>query len=143
MENVCEKWKDDEVMQWAKYSRNKIEKEGDLEVNSTLSMKLIYSYLEEQDIEIKSDTNELLGYEIKKLLKHARKHLSTNDFESAVIKIKRNCITTSLVTWELLNAFSYVYYKIYECCFLLGKYLNSPLDEKICNINNIDLYGNE
>lgn len=137
--NVLNRWKDDDVMQWAKNSRNTIEKEGDLELFSTLSTTLIFSYLEEQDIKIECGRNELLGYGIKKLVRLAQKILPSGVSDAAVIKIERKWITTSLPSWELLHALSYVYARVYECCQLLGRHLECQIDKCIPDTSNVDL----
>jgi len=41
--HVLNAWASDKVMTWAKDSRNKIEKEGDLDLHSELSATLIFS----------------------------------------------------------------------------------------------------
>lgn len=43
-ENVIKPWANDPLMTWAKNSRNQIEKEGDLDLYSSLGVSLIYSY---------------------------------------------------------------------------------------------------
>lgn len=135
--NVLQKWSNDDVMTWAKDSRNVIEKEGDLEMLSTISTLLIFSYLSEKDIELDCNQNELLFYGIKKLSRFAQKHLPTSVSDAAVIKIQRKWVANSLPSWELLHALGYIYTRLYECCVLLGEYVGSPINSKI-RTDNID-----
>jgi hypothetical protein len=138
-ENVLNRWKEDEVMQWAKNSRNTIEKVGDLEMFSSLTTTLLFSYLEEEDIEIKCGRNELVGYGTKKLIRFAQKNMPTGVSDAAAVKIERKWVVTSLSSWELLHALSYVYTRVYECCQLLGEHIQSPIDSKIPDKGSSDL----
>ena len=72
-------------MTWAKDSRNKIEKEGDLETFSTLEALLLFSYLEEQDLVIRLRRKELLTAGVKKLVRLSEKVLPTGVSDAAVI----------------------------------------------------------
>ncbi len=138
--NVLNRWEDDEVMLWAKNSRNIIEKEGDLELYSSINATLIFSYLKEEDVVIECGKAELLGFGVKKLARFARKHLPTGISDAAVIKIERKWITSSLPEWELLHALSCVYSRIYECCELLALYLGAPIDNSIPGVGLVDPY---
>src|SRR5450830_1948767 len=51
-------WSGDEVMLWAKESRNVIEKEGDLEMFSSLSVALVYSYFAKNDVSVQISREE-------------------------------------------------------------------------------------
>lgn len=136
--NVLTTWSDDEVMTWAKNSRNVIEKEGDLEMLSTLNALLIFSYLSEEDIEMDCSQNGLLYFGVKKLIRFAQKTLPSSVSDAAVIKIERKWVANSLPAWELLHAISYIYSRMYECCQLLGAHLDSPIDNKIIQANAVD-----
>ncbi|QFG78925.1 hypothetical protein F6A13_09980 [Acidithiobacillus sp. 'AMD consortium'] len=82
-------WATNPIMVWAKDSRNKIEKEGDLELNSTLNLCLIFSYIVEQDVKIITGRSELLKAGTKKLIRFARKNMPSHVIESSAIKIER------------------------------------------------------
>ena len=140
---VVTPWGSDEVMQWAKDARNTIEKEGDLELNSTLSVKLIYSYLEENDIPIQCDRAELLTAGIKKLVSHAQKILPIGVADAAAIRIARQWVTSSLPNWELLHALVYVYGRIFDCCQSLAMQFGDSIDERIKSTYEIDHLRNE
>lgn len=135
--NVLNPWSTDKVMTWAKDSRNTIEKKGDLELFSSLSATLIFSYLEEQDMRIELD-HRALGLGVNKLARFASKNLPAGISENAVIKIERKWVTSSLNTHELLHALTYVYARIFECCSTLGIYLDDPIDPSIPTPSNID-----
>lgn len=130
-ENVLASWKQDELMKWAKDSRNKIEKQGDLEMYSSLKTTLLFSYIEEQDIEIEYPDEKYIRYGIKKLVRLAQKALPSGTSDAAVVKVERTWITKSLPEWELLHALNYVYSRMYECCDSLGIHLGSRINNEI------------
>ena len=80
-ENVQVPWAQDPVMTWAKDSRNQIEKEGDLEMRSTLTLSLMHSYLEEFDAKIKTGRDELLFAGMTKLRRLAEKESAYGSHE--------------------------------------------------------------
>ncbi len=128
---VLDGWAQDRVMTWAKDARNTIEKEGDLEINSTLSVSLIYSYLEEEDITVPCGRTELLGAGVKRLIRFAQKHLPTGIADAAGIRIERSWITAGLESLELLQALVYVYSRLYDCCKSLAIQLERSLPKSI------------
>lgn len=121
---VINSWRNDELMTWAKESRNKIEKQGDLELNSSLDVSLIFSYFEQEDIKLKIGKDELLGYGIKKLVRLAQKSLPTGISDAASVRVCRKWVTVGLENWELLNALVYIYcrhYDVYQSlCYHMG-----------------------
>lgn len=129
--NILQPSSNDEIMKWAKTSRNKIEKEGDLELNSSLSVSLIYSYLPNDDIIIKTTNSELLCSNIKQLINIAKRHLPTGISDQAFVKIQRQWITSSLNKYELFHALTCVYSRTYSYCLILSKHLNLHLSDKI------------
>lgn len=122
--NVVKKWADDPLMQWAKESRNFIEKQGDLELNSVLRVSLFFSYLEEEDIAIEVDRGYLVSAGIKKLVRIALQKLPTGIADAAAVKIERRWVSENLNSWELLHAISIVYSRIEECCRSLSEHLD-------------------
>lgn len=124
---VIKPLKTDELMTWAKDSRNKIEKEGDLETFSTLEAVLLFSYLEEQDLVIRFRRKELLTAGIKKLIRLSEKSFPTGVSDAAVIRIERQWIANSLQEWEMLNAFVYIYTQVYRSCQALAEHIGSHL----------------
>ncbi|WP_039918750.1 hypothetical protein [Cellvibrio mixtus] len=123
-ENVLDKWVGDDVMRWAKDSRNIIEKQGDLEFNSTLTVTLIFSYLEEDDLQMPVGEKELLTASVKRLVRFAQKYFPTRLTDVAGVKIERAWVTKSLEKREILSALEYVYARQYDCCEALAKHLN-------------------
>ena len=91
------------LMKWAKDSRNKIEKQGDLEMFSTASAKLIFSYDDTEDVEFLS-CNSMLSINVKRLVRIARKDLPTGVLDASAIKVERRWVGDSLPDWELLHA---------------------------------------
>lgn len=129
--NIIDAWKGDAVMKWAKDSRNTIEKEGDLEMYSSLYVTLIYSYYTEQDITIPCGRAELLGANVRKLKRLAAESLPDAISESAVVKTERTWVANTLPKWELLEAFKYIYSRLYVCCSDLAMHLAGALNEEI------------
>ncbi|WP_438403646.1 hypothetical protein [Aeromonas veronii] len=130
---VIKNWNNDVLMTWAKDSRNKIEKEGDLELHSKLSTTLLFLYDEKHDIHLECGRNELINYNVKKLIRLAQKKLPTGFMDSASIKIERRWVANELPEWELLNAIIYIYGKIHTCCVSLSQHLNSHFDDSIAS----------
>lgn len=140
---VTTPWGCDEVMKWAKEARNKIEKEGDLELNSSLNVTLLFSYLEEEDVQIQCGRTELLNASIKKLVRLAQKKLPSGVADAAAVKIERRWVTVSLPEWELLHALIYVYGRIYNCCKSLAQQFGDSLDSSIPNTSSFDRLRDE
>ncbi|HEY9135322.1 MAG TPA: hypothetical protein VIM85_05980 [Pseudomonadales bacterium] len=128
---VVKAWGRDDVMSWAKEARNTIEKEGDLELNSSLKLTLVFSYLVEDDVEIQCGKKELLNAGVNKLVHLAEQNLPSGVSDAAVVKIERRWVTAMLPNWELLQALAYVYARIFGCCKSLAKQLGTPLEECI------------
>lgn len=124
-------WASDTVMSWAKDSRNKIEKEGDLELHSKLELTLFFTYLIEQDIRLSTGRTELLKAGTKRLLRFATKNLPSNVIESAAIKVERKWVANTLASWELLHAFSYIYTTLYRMCQELAIQLDTKIDSAV------------
>lgn len=129
--NVLEPWSSDPVMNWAKDSRNHIEKEGDLDVHSTMSAKLFFSYLEEEDITIPCPNAELLRANVKRLLRFASQVLPSGVANEAVVQIERRWVANLLPTHELSNALLYVYARVYDVCVALARHLEFKLSESV------------
>lgn len=124
---VLDGWAQDQIMTWAKDARNTIEKEGDLDINSTLNVSLIYSYLEEEDVTVPCGRFELLGAGVKQLIRYAQKQLPTGIADAAGIRIERSWITAGLESVELLQALIYIYSRLYDCCKSLAIQLGRTL----------------
>jgi len=84
--NVLQPWASDPVMSWAKDARNVIEKEGDLEMQSTLRATVLYSYISDEDMVIEVNRRELLQANIDRLLQAARQKLPPGIADAAVLK---------------------------------------------------------
>jgi hypothetical protein len=140
---VLQPWQNDIVMSWAKNSRNIIEKEGDLDLNSTLIATLVTSYLTEQDATVKTGRAELLGAGIKKLMRLARKQLPTGISDAASIKIERRWVTASLADWELLHALTYVFTRTHEVCQSLALQLKIEMDPSIDDPSDFERFRDE
>ena len=137
-EEILKRWSGDAIMTWAKDSRNKIEKEGDLELHSHLSVRLIYSYREEEDIAIQCERKELLGANIKRLINYAENKLPRGVADASVLKIERRWVANSLPTQELLKAFTYIYSRLRVAAVSLADHLGDALDESIPDATEFD-----
>jgi hypothetical protein len=135
---LVDSWQADAVMNWARDARNTVEKEGDLELNSTLKLTLIFSYLVENDASVQPGRVELLGAGLKKLVRFAQKKLPTGIAEDAVVKIERRWVVAALPQWELVHAMSYVYARLHEACRIAATNMNSSIDSEIVGPNEFD-----
>lgn len=125
---ITVEWGQDAVMKWAKDSRNKIEKEGDLDLHSTLNMALFWSYIAEQDKSISTGRVELLQAGTKRLVRFARKYLPSGVVDSSAIRIERRWVANSLPDWELLQAFTYIYAAHYRMCKGLAEHIGQAFN---------------
>lgn len=130
-ENVYNPWHSDRIMKWSIASRNTIEKVGDLELHSTVNATLIFSYIEKQDYEISLNKQIFLGANIKRLTRFARSKLPSGVSDVSVIKVERRWIANTLPDFELLQAFRYIYTRMFEACTSLSKHLGSNLEKSI------------
>ena len=138
-ENILRAWKDDVLMRWAVESRNTIEKEGDLELHSTLSLSLMFSYLEELDLYVQTENRLLLYANLKQLIRFAQKELPSGMSDAAVVKVERRWVASSLPDWELLQVINYVYARLFECCDSLACHLGSAIDVSIRQPGSLEL----
>ena len=136
--NVGQGWAKDQVMLWSKEARNVIEKEGDLETNSELHASLIFSYDESLDVTVECGRDELVAFNIHRLLKLASQRLPQGVAADAVVRIRRRWVANSLPAHELLNAISYVYGRQRTLCVELAKHLATELPESIPELSAID-----
>ena len=141
--HVLQPWSTDPVMTWAKNARNVIEKEGDLEMQSTLQVAVLYSYLANEDMVLEVNRKDLLGASIDRLLKAARNALPLGIADAAVLKIQRRWVANTLPNHELIYALSYAYAQLHRVCSMLAKHLNSALDSSIPHPTSIDPTSND
>lgn len=136
--NVIDPWGSDARMKWAKDSRNTIEKVGDLELHSSSSATLIIGYLQETDIHVDVRRKELIGANIKRLIRFAEKKLPSGVSRGAVVRIERKWVANTLPEWELLTALVYVYSRAKEVCQNLARHLDSALPPEIPDPTEFD-----
>lgn len=129
--NVLQPWASDRVMSWAKDSRNIIEKEGDLEMQSTLQVAVLFSYEAEEDMAIEVGRRELLQASVEQLLKTAHRTLPPSVIDAAVLKIQRRWVANTLHDLELIHALTYTYAQVYRACEALASHLGKTLDPSI------------
>jgi len=137
-ENIYDPWHADKIMKWSIASRNTIEKEGDLDLYSTVNATLIYSYIEEQDRFISLDRQLHLGASIKRLTRFARLKLPSGISDVAVIRVDRRWIANTLPDFELLHAFQYIYARMFEACTSLVNHLGATLESSIPETTSFD-----
>jgi hypothetical protein len=141
--NVLQPWANDPVMSWAKDARNVIEKEGDLEMQSTLRATVLYSYISNEDMTIEVSRQELLQANIDRLLQAASRELPPAIADAAVLKIQRRWVANSLPNHELIYALTYAYSQLHGVCSLLAAHLNSALDSSVPHPTTIDPSSND
>jgi hypothetical protein len=136
--HVVDGWADDAVMIWGKNSRNHIEKEGDLDVESELSVTLIFSYDEDRDVSIKCGRRELVGASVRHLLRHAEKHLPTGVADAAVLRVRRRWVANSFPGRELLQSLAYIYMRQRVLAESLAAHLDHELPESIPEVTDLE-----
>lgn len=141
--NVLQPWATDPVMAWAKDSRNVIEKEGDLEMQSTLQVAVLYSYDDDEDMVLEVTRKELLRASIEQLLKAANRQLPPGIADAAVLKIQRRWVANTLPDRELIYAFTYVYSQLHRVCSVLAEHLSAALDQSIPHPTSMDPSSND
>ena len=136
-------WKDDKVMSWAKDARNVVEKEGDLEMHSSLQLEVLYSYLSDHGMKLDVTRKELLGAGVDTLLKRALEKLPPGIAASAALKIQRNWLTNSLPDRELIYALTYAYAQQHRACSSLARHMYAELDRSVPHSTAIDPASND
>lgn len=135
---VVEPWAGDKVMTWGKDSRNHIEKVGDLDLESELSVTLIFTHDEDQDLSITCGRSELIGATVRHLLRHAEKHLPTGVSNASILRIRRRWVANTLPSRELLSALTYIYGRQRALAASLASYLGHSLPSEIPEITDIN-----
>ena len=135
---VLQAWTDDRVMTWAKDARNVVEKEGDLEMQSTLRASVLFSYLSDEDMVLETSRKELLKADIEQLLQAALRKLPPGIADAAVLKIQRFWVANSLPDCELIYPLTYAYSQLYRVCRDLAAHLASSLDASIPHPTEVD-----
>ncbi len=128
---IVASWARDKVMDWAKDSRNKIEKEGDLALHSTLDLTLFWSYIVEHDTKISTSRSDLLQAGTKRLIRLARKMLPSGLIKSSAVRIERSWVANSLPDWEILHAFNYIYSTLYRLCMDFSILAGAAIDSAV------------
>lgn len=130
-------------MSWAKDSRNVIEKEGDLELHSSIRLTLLFSYLSAQDIVLPNTRTELLAANVKRLLRLARAKLPTGVADAAALKLERRWVANSLPNKELVHALTYIYSRLYEVCSSLARQIGSEINGQVPEPTELDPASND
>lgn len=141
--NVLTPWAADTIMTWAKDARNVIEKEGDLEMHSTLRTSVLFSYIESQDMVLSTTRIELLKGNLDKLMRFAITKLPPSIADAAVLKIERRWVANSLPNYELGCALTYAYGRLYEVCSDLAGHLGVQLDPSVPHPTSLDPTSND
>lgn len=141
--NVLQPWAVDPIMSWAKDARNVVEKEGDLEMQSTLQVSVLFSYISDEDMLVEVTRTELLQASIEQLLKLARRVLPPGVADAAVLKIQRKWVANTLPDRELIYALTYAYAQLHRVCSALATHLNLAIDPSIPHPTSIDPSSND
>ena len=119
----------DPLMCWMKDARNRIEKQGDLEVNSFVRAEVLASYLEEGPrVEIpahlfRNPAALMLSIPEDVLRKHVMKH--------GTLRVQRRWIENSLPDYELLDALAIAYGRITEIVHDAHRQMGIPLPRTV------------
>lgn len=135
---VLTPWAHDSVMTWAKDARNVIEKEGDLDMHSSLRASLVFSHLPEQDAVVTTNRRELFHAGVDNLLRLATTKLPAGIADAAVLRIERRWVANSLPTHELLAALTYAYARLFEVVHALAHRLGGTLDRSVPHPTRLD-----
>ena len=130
-ENVLKAWEGNDIMQWAEDSRITIEKESDLDLHSTISLKISFGSSVESVRNIEMSNALLMHTAIDELVRIAQKRLPSGVPCNAVIKINRRWVANSLPKYELLEALCTVYREYFDICSSLTKRLKIDMDTEI------------
>lgn len=141
--NVLSPWSDDPIMTWAKNARNVIEKEGDLDMQSTLRASVLYSHIATEDMVVDTTRAELLQADVDKLVRLAKSKLPPGIADAAVLKIERRWIANSLPDRELVYSLTYAYARLYQICTALAAHLGDQLDTTVPHPTTMDPSGND
>jgi hypothetical protein len=137
MQETVPAWQADEVMKWAKESRNQIEKEGDLELHSTLTVSLLFSFEEHYDLTIPCTATDLVTATTKRLIRYCRQQMPSGISDVAVIRIERRWVANSLPNREVLQALTYIYGRLWACC----QQINPGMNARIADPTNFDQFA--
>lgn len=130
-ENIAQPWSADEVMKWAKESRNKIEKEGDLELHSLAQATLVLGHLPETDQVLQFPGQSILFRGTEGLVKSAKQILPPEVAASSLIRVERRWVAEALPNHELLYALTVVYSRLHAACTSLTRHLGEKWPETI------------
>lgn len=136
--HIVTPWSTDIVMTWAKDARNVIEKEGDLEMHSTLRATLLFSYIAAQDAVVETTRAELLHAGVDRLLRLAATKLPPGIADAAVLKIERRWVANSLRSSELLAALTYVYGRHFDAVNALATHLGTRPEATVPHPTSLD-----
>lgn len=141
--SVLGPWSTDPVMSWAKDARNVIEKEGDLDMQSTLRASVLFSYVSAEDMVVETTRKELLKADIDKLFRFAIANLPPGIADAAILKIERRWIANSLPNRELVYALTYAYARLHEVCDSLAMHLGARLEPTLPHPTALDPIAND
>lgn len=141
--HVLEPWKSNELMEWAKDARNTVEKEGDLDLNSSVSATLFYGYLENTDLKLAVGDPRLLHMSVKRLIRLARASLPSGVSRNAAVQVERRWVADSLPSYELLTAVCAIYRNVHHACAALAHHLGSTLPEVIPDPSGLEQLARE
>lgn len=142
-ENVLNAWSSDTIMTWAKNARNVVEKEGDLDMKSTLRVSVLFSYESAEDMTIEVSRLDLLKSSADQLMAMARRKLPPGIADAALIKIQRQWIANTLLDHELIYALTYAYSQLHKVCSTLARHLGLELDSTVPHPTSLDPATND
>jgi hypothetical protein len=142
-DHVLSPWKQDEIMTWAKDARNVIEKEGDLDMRSSLRAAVMFSHDPSEDVEVRTTRPHLLQAHVDKIAKIAKEKLPSGVLDAAVLRIERRWVANSLPESELVYALTYVYARVFQVCMALAQHMGGKLDASVPHPTSLDPASND
>lgn len=140
---VMKDWANDDIMSWAKNSRNFIEKQGDLELYSTVQLTLLSSHFSSNDINVPILKKEQLGASISSLVQFARSRFPKDAADEMIIKIERRWVANSLKNRELVYTLTYIYSRLYTLCNSISKAAGGGVSDKLPEPTELDPVSND
>lgn len=118
-------WKSDQIMEWAKNSRNVIEKQGDLSMFSQFQAKIVASYVGGP---VTDWTTLPLFYSNKAIRSSIpKKYLIPQVLQHGTLVVERRWVANSLPDNEILEAMAHVYNQLARITIDLTRQTGNPL----------------
>jgi len=130
-----QKMKEDSVLRWLVESRNRIEKQGDLQTRSKLKVTLSRSWHDDPVFEIELPPMTTADAVADLMMERVPAQLQT---EEAILKIERQWDDAELPDREVLEALSHSYVALHELISDAHEHLFPPVKPSDCSSNSTE-----